>query len=192
MIWSGLMIYWANPAYSIRVGETQVFHFFPRWFFSALDLPYHLAEGMAIHFAVMWLFAINGLFYACYLLLSGAWRELWPRRESLVQALQVTLHDLGLRREAPPQGKYNAAQRFAYTAVVWMGLGSLITGLAIYKPVQLSWLKTLLGGYGAARIEHFILTLAYVGFFIVHIAQVIRAGWNNFRAMISGYEITKD
>ena len=70
-----------------------------------------------------------------------------------------------------------------------MGAGSLLTGLAIYKPAQLAWLTDLLGGYTWARWEHFALTVGYVLFFVVHIAQVIRAGWNNFRAMITGYEL---
>jgi thiosulfate reductase cytochrome b subunit len=70
-----------------------------------------------------------------------------------------------------------------------MGFGSLITGLAIYKPAQLAWLARLLGGYRAARFEHFVLAFGYVLFVLIHIAQVIRAGWNNFRAMVSGYEL---
>ncbi len=70
-----------------------------------------------------------------------------------------------------------------------MGLGSLLTGLAIYKPVQLSWLTALFGGYVMARWFHFWITVGYVLFFLVHIAQVIRAGWNNFRAMVIGVEL---
>jgi thiosulfate reductase cytochrome b subunit len=70
-----------------------------------------------------------------------------------------------------------------------MGAGSLLTGLAIYKPIQFAWLTTALGGYEMARWEHFLLTLGYVLFFAVHIAQVIRAGWKNLRAMITGYEL---
>jgi thiosulfate reductase cytochrome b subunit len=70
-----------------------------------------------------------------------------------------------------------------------MGFGSLLTGLAIYKPTQFAWLASLLGGYMAARFEHFLLALGYVLFFLIHIAQVIRAGWNNFRGMVSGYEL---
>ena len=70
-----------------------------------------------------------------------------------------------------------------------MGVGSLLTGLAIYKPTQLHVVTTLLGGYEMARWFHFWLTLSYVGFFLVHIAQVISAGWSNFRAMIIGYQI---
>jgi thiosulfate reductase cytochrome b subunit len=70
-----------------------------------------------------------------------------------------------------------------------MGLGSLITGLAIYKPVQFNWVTWICGGYRAARIEHFILTIGYVLFFLIHITQVIIAGWNNFRSVISGFEV---
>ena len=102
------------------------------------------------------------------------------------------LHDLGLRREPLPRRKFNGAQRVAYTGVVGMGLGSILTGLAIYKPVQLAWLTALLGGYEWARFWHFLLTLGYVAFFVIHIAQVIRAGWNNFRAMVIGVETARD
>jgi len=61
--------------------------------------------------------------------------------------------------------------------------------LAIYKPTQFAWLTNLFGGYGAARFFHFWLMVFFVLFFVVHIAQVIRAGWNNFRAMVCGYEL---
>jgi hypothetical protein len=72
-----------------------------------------------------------------------------------------------------------------------MGVGSILTGYAIYKPTQFSWLTTLLGGYKAARMEHFILTLGYVIFFFIHILQVIRAGWQNFQSMVTGFEIVE-
>ena len=179
MIWSGLWIYWANDAY---------WPFFPDWFFKTFNLHHRLAEGMGWHFFLMWIFAINGAAYVAFTLISGEWRCLLPTRSSWKEALLVTLHDLGLRKKAPPQGKFNAAQRIAYTGIVIMGVGSLITGLAIYKPVQISWLTAVLGGYEAARLEHFILMLGYVGFFLIHVAQVARAGWKNFRAMISGFE----
>jgi thiosulfate reductase cytochrome b subunit len=54
--------------------------------------------------------------------------------------------------------------------------GELVTCIAIYKPVQFAWLTTLLGGYEWARWEHFWLAMGYVVFFVIHIAQVIRAG----------------
>ena len=99
------------------------------------------------------------------------------------------LHDLHIRKNKPDQGKYNAAQRVAYTVIVFMGFGSLLTGLVIYKPVEFSYLTTLLGGYEAARFQHFLLTIGFLLFFVIHIIQVILAGWNNFRAIVTGWEV---
>jgi thiosulfate reductase cytochrome b subunit len=192
MIWSGLLIYWANDIYAIRVGGTTLLRFFPDAFYAALRIPHRLAEGMAWHFAFMWIFALNGIAYVGYTFFSGEWRHLVPTWRSFGEAWQVVLHDLRLSKAKLPARKFNAAQQFAYTGVILMGAGSVLTGLAIYKPVQLAWLTNLLGGYEWARLEHFALTIGYVLFFMVHITQVIRAGWNNFRAMISGYEIVAD
>jgi thiosulfate reductase cytochrome b subunit len=191
MIYSGMLIYWANGVYAIRLAGITVVKFFPDWFYSALSLDHRLAEGMAWHFSFMWFFAINGLLYVAYTIWSGEWRELVPNRRTLTEAWQVVLHDLGVRKQPLPKRKFNGAQRLAYTGVIAMGAGSLLTGLAIYKPVQLAWLTALLGGYPMARLEHFGLTIGYVLFFFVHIAQVIRAGWNTFRAMVIGVEVAK-
>jgi thiosulfate reductase cytochrome b subunit len=192
MIWSGMLIYWASDTYSITLFGHTYFKFFPEGFYKALHIPKRLAEGMAFHFLFMWFFAINGLLYVLYTLISGSWRELVPQRKSFKEAWLVLLHDLHIRQMAPPQNKYNAAQRIAYTAIIIMGFGSLITGLAIYKPVQFNTLTWLCGGYHAARIEHFVLTIGYVLFFIIHVVQVVLAGWNNFRSVISGFEVVNE
>jgi len=189
MIWSGLLIYWANDVYRLGWGDTTVLKFFPDSFYKALNIPFKLAKGMSFHFFFMWLFALNGFLYVMYTWISGEWRELCPNRKSWKEAWQVLLHALLITKKKPPQGKFNGAQRIAYSAVVLMGIGSLLTGLAIYKPVQLSWLVKILGGYEASRAEHFILTIGYVIFFLIHIMQVIRAGWNNFRAIVAGWEV---
>ena len=185
MIWSGLMIYWAYPVYGI--GPIR---FFPDWFYSALHLDQRLADGMALHFVLMWFFVLNGFAYVAYTLLSGEWRFLVPRTfKTFRDAWHVFLHDIHIRKELPPQEKYNAAQQVAYSAIILMGVGSVITGFAIYKPAQLSWLTALCGGYTMARLLHFLLTIGYVLFFLIHVVQVTLAGWNNFRAMVSGYEV---
>jgi thiosulfate reductase cytochrome b subunit len=189
MIYSGILIYWANGVYAIRLGGITIVKFFPESFYTALGLDHRLAEGMAWHFTFMWFFAINGLLYVTYTIWSGEWRELIPNQSTLAEAWQVVLHDLGIRNRPLPKRKFNGAQRLAYTGVIAMGAGSLLTGLAIYKPVQLAWLTSLLGGYSMARLEHFGLTVGYVLFFVIHITQVIRAGWNNFRAMVIGVEV---
>ena len=189
MIWSGLLIYWANDVYRIGVGGFTLIHFFPDWFYSAFTVNNRLAEGMAWHFALMWLFAINGIVYVIYTAVSGEWRYLVPNANSFREAIQVTLYDLHLSKIQPPPRKFNGAQQIAYTSIILMGFGSIVTGLAIWRPVQFEWVTVLLGGYQAARIEHFLLAAGYVLFFVVHIAQVIRAGWNNMRSMITGYEL---
>ena len=99
--------------------------------------------------------------------------------------------DLHLRKSLPSQTKYNGAQRIAYTSCALMGAVMLLTGLAIYKPTQLHWLTSLFGGYEMARWIHFWTTMGFLGFFVVHILQVMLAGWNNFRAMVSGYEVQR-
>lgn len=189
MLWSGLWIYWANDIYRVGLGSFTLFKFFPEGFYRAFGLSYSLAKGMAWHFFFMWFFAINGVVYVAYTLISGEWRHLVPNRQSFHEAILVGLHDFGLWKGHLPQRKYNGAQQIAYTSVILMGFGSLVTGLAIYKPTQFSWLTALLGGYMMARWEHFLLAAVFVLFFVIHVAQVIRAGWNNFRAMVSGCEL---
>ena len=192
MIWSGLLIYWANDVYRIGVGRWTLFHFFPDRVYETFGLNYQLAYGMSIHFFFMWLFAMNGVLYFTFTIVSGTWRELLPTLRSPGEAMAVVLYDLGLRKTRPPQGKYNSAQKIAYTATVLMGLGSLVTGIAIYRPTQLGWLTFVLGGYQTARLLHFLFMLGYLGFFLIHIMQVIRAGWNNFRSMVIGAELVTE
>ncbi len=191
MIWSGILIYWANPVYGIRLFGYELFKFFPQSFNEFLGIPFRLAEGLQLHFFFMWFFAVNGVVYIIYTIVSGEWRALLPIPASLKRAPFVALHDAHIVKNKPPQGKYNDAQRIAYTSVILMGMGSIITGLAIYKPTQLSWLTSLLGGYEWARWEHFWLMVSFVLFFAVHVFQVIMAGWSNFRSMITGYDIVE-
>ncbi len=198
MIWSGLLIYWndsdnayhhPHAVYRVGIGGVTLVRLFPAWFWKAIHAPFHVTQGLGIHFFFMWFFALNGIAYVLFLAFSGEWRFLVPEKGSLRDAIQVTLTDLHLRKEVPPQTKYNGAQRFAYTGVILMGLGMLVSGLAIYKPTQAHWLTALLGGYEMARWEHFWLAMGFVAFFLVHVTQVVLAGWNNFRSMVSGREI---
>jgi len=189
MIWSGMLIYWADDEYKITLFGHTYFAFFPEGFYKFFNITHRLTEGMAFHFMFMWFFILNGIFYVAYTLISGEWRELVPQRRSFKEAWQVLLHDLHIRKIAPPQNKYNAAQRIAYTAIIVMGIGSAITGVAIYKPVQFNYLVWLCGGYHFARIIHFVLTLGYVFLFVIHIVQVFLAGWKNFSSAITGFEV---
>jgi thiosulfate reductase cytochrome b subunit len=202
MIWSGMLIYWADsiPAsghlsavYRVGVGKWTLFRLFPQEWYAKLGWQYKVPNGLGYHFFFMWLFAINGIAYALYLAISGEWRTLVPPLNDLRGALRdawgVVLFDLHLRKDEPRRRKYNAAQKFAYTGVIAMGGLMLVTGFAIYKPTSAHWLTALCGGYEMARFVHFWATMGFLGFFFVHIVQVVLAGWNNFRSMVTGYEL---
>jgi len=189
MMWSGLRIYWAEDVYALGIGDWQWFAFFPEVVYEKLDLNRHLARGMAFHFAFGWLFVINGVIYATYLAVTREWRHILPDRNCMGEAKRVVMHDLRLADDCPPQGRYNAAQRISYTTVLVMAAIIVVTGFAIYKPSQLYPLPLLFGGYQGARFIHFSMTIGLMLFFVVHVLQVARAGWSNFKAMVTGYEI---
>ncbi len=191
MIWSGILIYWANAIYKVEIFDYELFKFFPVWFYDFLGIPFRLAEGLTLHFFFMWFFTVNGVIYVSYLIFSGEWRGMLPVPGSFKRAALVTLHDLHIVKKLPPQGKYNDAQRIAYTGTILLGAAAVATGLAIYKPLQLAWLTSILGGYEWARWQHFWIMLLFIAFFVVRVGQVILAGWGNFRSMISGYEAVK-
>ena len=200
MVISGIWIYWndsdnahqhAHQVYRIGIGHFTLVRMFPEWVYQKLSIPWHVTQGLSYHFFFMWIFAANGVAWVLYTWLSGEWRFIIPDRKSLVEAIQVTLVDLHLREGLPAQKKYNAAQRIAYTSCALMGAMMLLTGFAIYKPTSAHWLTTLCGGYETARWLHFWVTTAFLGFFVVHVVQVMLAGWNNFRAMVSGLEIQR-
>lgn len=183
MIWSGLLIYWANDIYP---------GFFPDWFYNAFKINGKLAEGLAVHFFAAWFFILIGVIYLAKFILSGHWREILPTKETFKYAIPTVLHDMGLRETAPAQGKFNAIQRLAYSGFIVLGILMVLTGFAIYKPVQLHWLAASFGGYKTARLVHFSATILICVFIFVHVLQVIRAGWNNFRAMIAGFEVNDE
>ena len=101
MIFSGIQIYWANDIYT---------RFIPSRFYNFFGLDHKLADGMFLHFTLAWIFVVNGVLYSAYLLFSGEWRELFPKLSTLREAFLVVLHDLGLKKNLPAQGKFNAAQ----------------------------------------------------------------------------------
>ncbi|HET6413728.1 MAG TPA: cytochrome b/b6 domain-containing protein [Anaeromyxobacter sp.] len=134
-----------------------------------------LAGARHWHFAFAWLFVVNGLVYLLYFVASGEWRErlFFPRRDARHAWLTV-LHDLRLRREAPaPVGLYNGMQRLTYTGVLVLAVLAVLSGLVLYKPVQLLRLERLLGGYDAARAIHLITLAALCLFTVVHLLQVL-------------------
>ena len=187
MVMSGLQIYHAFPHFGLRGGPYYVNHwdgrYFPRW----ARLGGWLAGGLNWHFALAWPFVITGLLYLIYLLVSGEWRSLLFRPRDVRRAWQMQLYYLRLRQEHPPQGKHNALQKAAYSFIFVLGALAVLTGFAIYKPVQLSWLTAAFGGYELARYWHFWAVWIFVAFTLVHVALVFVVDPASLRAMITGW-----
>jgi thiosulfate reductase cytochrome b subunit len=158
MIGSGWQIYNASPLFN--------FSFPPQ-----VTIGGWLGAGIAWHLAFLWLLVANGVTYVIWGNLSGHFRQkLWPISPAAV------LRDIGaaLRFKLPHrQGTYNAVQRLLYAGVIFAGIVIVLSGLAIWKPVQLWFITDALGGYVVARYVHFFAMAAIAAFVVIHILLVI-------------------
>lgn len=192
MIGSGLQIYNAYQRFGPRdtpygvlnpVEIVQGTPAAPEW----ARLGGWLAGGLNWHFALAWPFVLTGLLYLGYLLISGEWRSLLFRPRDVGPAIQMQLYYFRLRKEHPAQGKHNALQKLAYSTIILLGALATLTGFAIYKPVQLSWLTALFGGYELARYWHFLTVWIFVAFTLLHVVLVFVVDRASIRAMITGW-----
>jgi DMSO/TMAO reductase YedYZ molybdopterin-dependent catalytic subunit/thiosulfate reductase cytochrome b subunit len=169
----------------------------PDWAYNHVSLgPGMLALALRFHWFCAYLFMLNGLVYVFGLAIGGEWRSLLPRRTDLRDATRTFLYYVGLpfarltRRSWLPsasRGRYNALQRNAYFVVSAAGLISVLTGWSIHKPMQLSWLAAMFGGYDKARVWHFWLMWVYACFVVPHVVLVLADGWDTVRSMIVGW-----
>jgi thiosulfate reductase cytochrome b subunit len=172
MVVSGWRIYNASPL-------------FPFLFPDSITIGGWLAGALLWHFAAMWLLVINGLVYITLGILTGRFkRKLLPIRPAEVVADvkaalagRLTHDDLSV---------YNAAQRLLYLGVILAGVVIVLSGLSIWKPIQLQELTALLGGYEAARYVHFFAMAVIVGFLAIHIVMALLVP-KSLRAMIRGH-----
>ncbi|MEP7243627.1 MAG: cytochrome b/b6 domain-containing protein [Gammaproteobacteria bacterium] len=155
MIMSGWQIYNASPIFPFG---------FPR----AITLGGWLGGALLWHFAAMWLLVANGLFYLVMSVSTGRFRrQLFPLR------LREVWHDF----QSALRGKlshddlthYNAVQKLAYLVAIVDLVVIVLSGLVIFKPVQFSHLRVLMGGYDNARVVHFVGMSILVGFVLVHV-----------------------
>jgi thiosulfate reductase cytochrome b subunit len=138
----------------------------------ALTFGPYAQHGLQWHFFGMWILVINGLCYLTYGLVSGRFRRmLLPIRLSdLIATVKDTLH-LKLSHDDPT--KYNAIQKLLYVGVISVGILIVISGLAIWKPIQFSELVALFGSFQNARLVHFFCMAAIVAFVTVHVALAL-------------------
>jgi thiosulfate reductase cytochrome b subunit len=169
----------------------------PNWIYNHLSLgPGMLSEALRLHWLFAYLFMLNGVLYLVGLALGGGYRALLPRLTDLRDSLLMMRYYAGLffakvaRRVWPhPEvtTKYNALQRLSYFAMPVAGTFSVLTGWAIHKPMQLSWLAALFGGYDAARVWHFWLIALFLLFVVPHVILVFADGWDTLRSMVTGW-----
>ena len=186
MIGSGLRIFNAYPAFARR-GETFCCYPFARHPIPAvLTFGGWLGGARNWHFAMMWVLVVNGLVYLTFVYTHGEWRDLVPRRGVVRDVWQMVRFYLTIRKDHPRQGKHNALQRMTYFALPMVGIVSVISGLSIWKPVQLSLLTNLLGGFVWARYWHFLamLTLVVLGF--SHVFMVFAVDPYALVSMVTG------
>jgi thiosulfate reductase cytochrome b subunit len=171
MIGSGWEIYNASPLFPFV---------FPR----GITLGGWLAGALLWHFAAMWLLAVNGLVYLVLGVLTGRFRrKLVPIRPG--EVLSDAKAALTGRLNHDDLSVYNAVQKLLYLGVILAGIVIVLSGLAIWKPVQLQELTALFGGYDAARYVHFFAMATIVGFLIVHVIMALLVP-KSLRAMITG------
>ena len=171
MVGSGWEIYNASPLFA--------FVFPP-----PVTLGRWLAGGLLLHFAAMWVLAVNGLVYLVLGVASGRFRrKLVPIRASQLLA-DVRAALMGTLSRADPS-VYNAVQRLFYVGVILASILVVLSGLAIWKPVQLQELTAAFGGYDAARYVHFFAMAIIVAFTALHVTMALLVP-RSLRAMITG------
>jgi thiosulfate reductase cytochrome b subunit len=171
MMMSGWQIYNASPLFGFT---------FP----PSVTLGGWLGGALMWHFAAMWLLMVNGLVYVVLGLVTGRFR-----RKLLPLSARGVAHDAGAalrgRLSHGDLTVYNQVQKLLYAAVIVIGIVIVLSGLAIWKPVQLQGLTALFGGYDAARYVHFFCMAAIAGFLVLHVALALAVP-RSLRAMIVG------
>jgi thiosulfate reductase cytochrome b subunit len=172
MIMSGLQIYNASPLFSsLR-------------FSHSITIGGWLGGALLWHFAAMWLLMVNGLLYLIVGFATGRFRKkLLPITPGGVIA--DTKAALAGKLSHDDLSRYNQVQKLLYAGIIAVGVIIVLSGLSIWKPVQLQWLTALFGGYDVARYVHFFCMSAIVAFLVIHVALAVLVP-KSLRAMIIG------
>ena len=176
MITSGWQIYNASPLFGFS-------------FSASITLGGWLGGALLWHFAAMWLLMVNGLLYLGFGFATGRFRKkLLPITPSGVIA--DTKAALTLKLSHDDLSRYNSVQKLLYTGIIVVGIVIVLSGLSIWKPVQLQYLTALFGGYDFARYVHFACMAAICAFLVVHVVLALLVP-KSLRAMIIGSMIRK-
>jgi thiosulfate reductase cytochrome b subunit len=172
MIGSGWQIYNASPIFNFEFPE-------------GITIGGWLAGGIMWHFAAMWLLVVNGLVYLLLGLSTGRFkRKLLPiRPREVIADIKAALT---FRLSHEDLSVYNSVQRILYLGVILAAIVIVLSGLSIWKPVQLQELTLIFGGYDNARIVHFLAMSAIAAFLVIHVVLAILVP-KSLRAMVTGH-----
>ena len=147
-------------------------------------------HGLQWHFFGMWIFVLNGLAYLTYGIATGRFRrKLFPVS---VREILVTVGDaLRFKLAHDDLTHYNAVQKILYLGIMLIGIMIVISGLALWKPVQCSELASLFGNFQTIRLVHFLCMSAIVGFLLVHVALALLVP-QSLVAMLTGGPVVDD
>src|SRR5882672_1575652 len=150
----------------------------------ALTIGHWAQHGLQWHFLGMWIVAINGACYLTYGLATGRFRRLllpiyWHE-------LIATIYDaMRLRLSHDDPTKYNTVQKLLYVGILSIGVLTVLSGLALWKPIQFSELLALFGDFQTARLIHFLCMTAIVLFVVVHVSLALLVP-HTLVAMVTG------
>jgi Ni/Fe-hydrogenase b-type cytochrome subunit len=183
LIGSGLQIFMAFPSFGPKIPQENFIEI-PE----AFRIGGWLAGALMWHFTFMWIFVATGVAYLIYQFASGRYRMVLFTPRDLPGVWPMVKHYALWRPEPPAIAPYNPLQKLAYTATILLGIASVATGLALFNPVQFSWLTWLMGGHSRARVWHFLAMCGFLAFIPGHLVMVVLHGWKNFVSMLVGWK----
>ncbi len=181
---SGLQIFVAFPSFGPKIPQQNLIDEIPE----AVRLGGWLGGALQWHFTFMWIFAGAGLLYAIAQVVSGHYRTVLFVRRDLPGVWPMVRHYARRGPKPPATGQYNPQQKLAYTTAIACGALSLLSGLVMFMPVQLSAVAWLFGGFANARVVHFLSMCGLLAFVPGHLVMVILHGWDNFQSMLTGWK----
>ena len=180
MVASGFQIFRAFPSFGAKIPQKDLLNW-PK----SLAIGGWLGGALQWHLTFMWIYLGTGLVYVAYQIFSGNYRQVLFVRRDLPGVWPMVRHYFFFGPKPPVTEAYNPLQKHAYTSAIGLGVLSVLSGIAIWKPVQLAPLTHLLGGYDTARYVHFFAMAAIVLFLMIHIVMAILVP-KSLRAMITG------
>jgi Ni/Fe-hydrogenase b-type cytochrome subunit len=181
---SGLRIFAAFPSFGSKIPERDLIETVP----DTITIGGWLGGALQWHFTFMWIFAAAGLLYMASQVASGHYRTVAFTRRDVPGVWPMARHYFLFGPKPIVTSQYNPLQKLAYTTAIALGTLSLLTGVVMYKPAQLSALGVLFGGYHGARLLHFLAMCGIVAFVPGHLLMVAIHGWDNFASMLTGWK----